>query len=214
MPIAHLLTFPKTVPLVLDAEDVRALCYGTKTRHSFLLKTPLPRKSKRRAGYGDIKQKFQVGQRLRVKEALREEGGGWVYQADRAPVLVKEGSAAHGAMLAWAHHFEERECLARSMPAFATRFELEVVSMSVSQLHEMTKADALAEGVPVYGSESPYPMLCRPGSKEPLTDKEEEVGYYWNRFAKRWSLATWRKNPIIEVVTFKVHRVDVAANTD
>ncbi len=201
----------KAVPLVLDTEDVRAVIYGRKSRHSFLLKTPLPRKSKRRAGFGDITPKFQVGQRLRVKEAMFSDGASWMYEADRSPVLVTKDSSEHGAMLVWAHHYEERECSARSMPPFAGRIELEVVSMSAARIFEMTKEDALAEGVPPHENESPYPMLCRPGTKEPLPG-EEEIAYYWNRFAKRWSLGTWHRNPIIEVMKFKVHDVGASAS--
>lgn len=199
----------KPVPLVLDEHDMIALLDGSKTRHSFLLKIP-HRTSRARAGHA-------VGQVLRVKEKLFCDGASWKYDADRQPVLVTPGTPAHGAMAAWTHHFEEMTCLARSMPEFATRFELEVRGVQTYRLLSMTREQALAEGVPAYPDlvgdlpESPYSMLARPGQKEPPPGMEE-VGYYWNRFAKRWSLSIWRGNPWMEAVTFKVHHVGASAS--
>lgn len=205
MPTTNLPTTKSTTPLVLDEQDVLAILNGSKTRHSFLCKTP-------------HHPKHAVGQVLRVKEKLFCDGASWKYEADRQPVLVSPNTPAHSAMVVWAHHMEEMTCLARSMPAFATRIELEVRSVEMSRIFSMTRDQALAEGVPAYPTgglgnlpESPYSMLARPRQKEPSPGMEE-VGYYWHRFAKRWSLGIWHRNPWMEAITFKVHRVGASAD--
>lgn len=141
------------------------------------------------------------GERLLVKETMRRvqvPGGAWTYAADGFPVFLARDDSRVKDMLAWAHHKEGDVCAANHMPPWASRLELEVTAVRVERLHDITRSDALAEGVPDHMTESPYHMI---GAPEPGC---EEIGAFGYRWAKRYGAASWFANPWTWVLGLRV----------
>jgi hypothetical protein len=115
------------------------------------------------------------------------------------------------------------------MPRWASRLELEVTSVRVERLHEITIADIVAEGVqyPVSTDDAP-PGMCRPlirmGGKHPVSDYlglpltdvmhggippgETHERYLRAYFASGWDdlnhkRAPWASNPWVWVIEFR-----------
>jgi len=93
------------------------------------------------------------------------------------------------------------------MPRWASRLTLEVVSVRVERLQDITEADAQAEGV---DSGAPW---FPPGQWSPPDEDPRQVGYGRGNFALQnfralWEhingkRAPWASNPWVWVVTFK-----------
>lgn len=96
-----------------------------------------------------VAPRYDVGDVLWVRETLREAQGdtdkGWIYAADGKPVMVAEEDAT--AMITWAHHKQQDYCPSIFMPRWASRITLEVMEVRCDRLHDITEADALAEGM-------------------------------------------------------------------
>jgi hypothetical protein len=77
------------------------------------------------------------------------------------------------------------------MPRHASRITLEVTSVRVERLQDISEADAMAEGI------------CEPS----FNDKEQEVFPYKAAYAALWekinSKGSWCSNPNVFVITFK-----------
>jgi hypothetical protein len=143
---------------------------------------------------------WRVGDRLWVREGLRETGRGWVYSSDRAEVLVDE---AHGAAMAsWVHHKETEHCSPLHMPKWACRLWLEVTAVRPERLQGITAADVIAEGFDV--PDVDYAVIERPD----FLDAEREQ-YARRLFAKAWNeinghRAKWPSNPWLWVVSYRL----------
>lgn len=88
-----------------------------------------------------------IGGRLWVREALYLGSGDWRYCADGELVSLPYNHPQAGAMISWAHHNERDSCSPVFMPRWASRLELEIVSVRAEQLQRITREDAEAEGV-------------------------------------------------------------------
>lgn len=89
------------------------------------------------------------------------------------------------------------------MPRWASRLTLEVVSVRVERLQDISEADALAEGIQDGGcnncGESSHPNPCGCADPEPLY--VDAFAWLWNSInGKRMP---WVLNPWVWVVTFK-----------
>jgi hypothetical protein len=105
------------------------------------------------------------------------------------------------------------------MPRWACRLVLEVVSVRVERLHEISEADAKAEGVKMHvdtegcppGKGRPmFPVLSPYGSKDRMTVDHIyrwEYASLWDDINKARGLG-WATNPRVWVVEFK--RLEVA----
>ncbi len=88
----------------------------------------------------------QVGDRLWVRELLREERkGAWFYDVDNAPVMVAKSDEL--AMRTWTHHKEQDYCSSMFMPKWACRLWLEITEVRVEQINQISEEDAKAEGM-------------------------------------------------------------------
>lgn len=161
----------------------------------------------------------QPGDRLWVRESSLELGSGeWTYRADNAPVMVP---AAHKTeMIAWAHHKKQSYCPSIHMPRWASRITLEVVSVRVERVLQISGADAIAEGVQVpvtTGGAQPgkayplYPITTNPTPHEfnrAPWEKWPEADYYRLWFAILWNeingkRSPWAANPWVWVLEFR-----------
>lgn len=182
-------------PILFSGEMVRALLAGRKTQTRRVAK---PRKHTSLLG-GSWSDSYVLdpgnaqwlmrdcpygapGDRLWVREAWRlSVAGGFVYyRADREHEECTAELAKRDPSLAWRPSIH--------MPRWASRLTLEVVSIRVERLQDISEADAIAEGVAV-------PMTC---------DVEHTAR---NAFRSLWERingpGSWDANPWVWVVEFR-----------
>lgn len=94
------------------------------------------------------------------------------------------------------------------MPRWAARFWLEVLSVDCERVQDISKADAVAEGVegaiPIDGEGFRWRDYSRTGGNDPcewFADPRESYRTAWDSINGR--RAPWKKNPSVWVVTFK-----------
>lgn len=83
----------------------------------------------------------------------------------------------------------------QAMPRWASRIDLEITSVRVERLHQITNDDARAEGVDPYCDET----------REDGTGRPDD---YRTAFAEEWEesktrRASWKDNPFVWVISFK-----------
>lgn len=128
------------------------------------------------------------GDRLWVRETLYLDADrGWQY-ADTSPLRCEHDRI--GEMTHWLNNrrAKQRACVSIHMPRWASRITLEVVSVRVERLQEISDGDARAEGVPT------------PEAHEwTISDKD--------LYARLWESingpGSWAANPWVWVVEFK-----------
>lgn len=135
--------------------------------------------------YGDI------GDRLWVRETLRcAQDGTWYYAADKAALFVREQDAARAA--AWAHHKEGDVCTSIHMHRWASRLTLEIVSVRVERVQDISEADAWAEGV----APAPGGLWSARQSFAALWDSiNAKHGYGWEADPWVWAIEFRRGQP-------------------
>lgn len=197
-------------PILFSAPMVRALLAGTKTQTRRVVKGIDPAnldstmtKAQWRQVNRDRPVSFgptyfcpygQPGDRLWVREtwafgihalaAKRDEDGPFVYAAD---------GTTHGRLC-------ERWRPSIHMPRHACRLILEITGVRVERLHEISEADARAEGCPFTWDGKQY--------EPPLPQVDSWQGYGRASFSLLWSQIngadSWTANPWVWVVEFRV----------
>ncbi len=180
-------------PIIFNSESVRAILDGQKTMTrrvvKFTKKIPADMMNDQ-AEFYCLYGKY--GDRLWVKEALRSEyttvdddtpGGELaIYMVDDA-VVSRDGKPA-------AYEWERSVLPAIFMPLWASRITLEIVSVKVERLQEISKEDAIAEGLKPYGW-------------------GHDDGTIQRCFAEKWDAInarrgySWVTNPWVWVIEFK-----------
>lgn len=152
-----------------------------------------------------------VGRRLWVRETWRVDTGNEgtscvMYRADANPST--DGYKWNPSLL---------------MPRWASRITLEVVSVRVERLQDITEEDAKAEGVEPYESSGSYAVLCKDGRfyncyAEPEADDEDVHAWVKTpvevlftakqQFARLWDdingkRAPWSSNPWVWRIEFR-----------
>jgi len=165
--------------------------------------------------------RYGRGDRIWVRETLREVSGGWFYDADRSPVWLPVDDPRAAAMISWAHHWEHDKCVSIFMPRWASRIMLGLSEVRPERLHDLSEEDALREGVPAvddvtftgYDPKTDgYPtFLVEPGPKsgiqhvrrhERRISARESYAALWEEInAKR---ARWADNDWVWVYSFEV----------
>lgn len=219
-------------PIIMTAESVRAILAGRKTMTRRIVRgrercridiarcgTPVYVTGAPDDGGEPIPCPFAVGQRLWVKEAWRPEQlrnglDGIRFRADDAFVPIDDTSEAADAWVVAAnndHSGRWRSPL--YMPRWASRLSLKVVSVRCERLHDITDADARAEGVtkvtflrdgfppPLVG----YMAGPDDGRSALFTSPREAFAAVWNLINHK--RAPWSSNPWVWVVEFR--RVEV-----
>lgn len=129
------------------------------------------------------------GARLYVREAIRANGTGTmaVYDMDRAPVMVE------GVSLDW--RWKTKYLAARYAPKEASRIRLELLSVRVERVQDITPEDARAEGGQDPSWLETEKARCYPGWCSRFTQ-------LWDRINKARGYG-WLVNPWCWVLTFK-----------
>jgi hypothetical protein len=213
-------------PILFSAAMIRALLDGRKTQTRRIIK-PQPDASATYQGierdglhlwsrgcvYGKIPLRFAKGDRLWVRETWRCNG----WASDVATIFYRasenDGYTAMCEQWPVADHkplrVEAKWASSLHMPRWASRLTLTVTDVRVQRVHDLTEAEALAEGVTlglngfcVPGVEHPnkdFPVLTRPTAYE--------------MYAALWDVingsGAWCANPWIAALTFSVERRNI-----
>lgn len=196
-------------PIIFSAPMVRALLDGRKTQTRRVLKPPYGTLEYLRDGtWRPICTKFFKGDRLYVREAhyITDDGdSGYAAFAED-----QEGVAAHFAEMQtlmasypnidWSKHLRLRPSI--HMPRWASRLTLIVTDVRVQRLHEISEADAVAEGIDRHGDRfSGYGKAS-----------DQWMGAI-DSFASLWisihGTEAWDANPWVCAITFTAHRCNI-----
>lgn len=202
-------------PILFSAPMVRAIIAGRKTQTRRIARRPTdhfhtdytdPVIADGRAywtGHSGSRRPIPrchaVGDRLWVRESLDLCRDGRVdlpiwsagYRADGADLdLTAPG------LLAWVEGYERRLVPSIHMPRSASRITLDVTDLRVERLHDISEADALAEGVPSSDGE-PGPM----GPTRMVVEARNEFEHLWRHINGPGS---WEANPWVAAYTFRV----------
>jgi len=208
----------KERPILFSAPMVRAILEGRKTQTRRIIK-PQPSINCDSMKSDDVNEAWQagfvpidclhgkVGERLWVRETWRPDCKDDVctisFQADGAHVPIRDdyGWAERWVMLRrpeeqWPKMEEPKWRPSIHMPRWASRINLEIVSIRVERLNDISQKDAMAEGAP---------------PSHPTIDAvSREFGYpdfsrSW--FAQLWESingqGSWNQNPWVWVIEFK-----------
>ena len=135
----------------------------------------------------------QTGDRLWVRESmLFDPDQGWRYSADGADVIDENYGKIN------------QRCPSIHMPRSCCRILLEIVSVRVERLHEISEADAQAEGVERVVVGSGWRRYCDPDSEEvgvPPCGNARRSFRSLRKFIN--GDESWNANPWVWVVEFK-----------
>lgn len=209
-------------PILFSAPMIRALLAGTKTQTRRILK-PLPNRTiffdGKKAGLNQHETpRIAVGDRLWVKEAhyITDNGNEHyaVYSEDQQSVY--EHLAAIDSMQAdlklsdsWAKpHRKQRPSI--FMPRWASRLTLNVIDVRVERLNDISREDAIAEGLIKVEHAPPLAvaMGCHWGF-----EGDGRYGSPISAYAALWDhingAGAWESNPWIVAYTFTVHHGNI-----
>jgi hypothetical protein len=211
-------------PIIFSGPMVRALLDGRKTQTRRILKpqpvhdaafvTLVPDGrwvSSDVWGYGYlIDVPYSYGDRLWVREALDlgDRGcpiGHATYEADDADVDLRPDGAA-----VWAGGYKRRKVPSIHMPRWASRLTLTVADVRVQRLHDITEADAEAEGI--------ERLKSGRGFYDPTASKAAVRFGEWTStarqgFSRLWNSLhgpdAWNENPRVVALTFTVEQRNI-----
>ena len=180
-------------PILFSAPMVRAILNGSKTQTRRVVKqSPAPHAGRTtwdtgRCPYG------QPGDRLWVRESmLFDPDQGWRYSADGADVIDENYGKIN------------QRCPSIHMPRTCCRLLLEITGVRVERLHEISEADAQAEGVERVVVGVGWRRYCDPDSEEvgvpPCGDARRSFLSLWKFINGDES---WNANPWVWVVDFR-----------
>jgi hypothetical protein len=213
----------KERPILFSAPMVRAILAGTKTQTrrvckpaqfyalSWVVEVPDPKERGQVyncSHFGDEEGDVQFaspygqpGDRLWVREAWKHIEGGGIY--DAAGVLMDSHddetiyrATRPGYPGPWRPSIH--------MPRRASRILLEITAVRVERLHDISEADAQAEGVERVVVGSGWRRYCDPDSEEvgvpPCGDARRSFRSLWKYIN---GAESWNSNPWVWVIEFK-----------
>lgn len=209
----------RTKPILFSGPMVRALLEGRKTQTRRILKTQ-PHAGLRDSvfvasgvedGHGrEIKIPYYPGDLLWVRETWQQ----WPPQnrmlmEDRPRIYRATDEEPRGPFPEWSNwsdgKFRWRPGI--HMNRWASRLTLEVTDVRIQRLHEISEADARAEGCPVTWDGKPY--------DPPTPEQDSWQGYGRYSFCLLWSEIngkdSWAANPWVAAISFIVHKCNVDA---
>lgn len=217
----------KERPILFSGAMVRALLAGTKTQTRRIVKQQPERNDKGTLMWGTGRrtglQRFgvdgldvppgvfarcpygQAGDRLWVRESHAPQPDcslawdNWMRGVGGARPIIHY--MADGSAKAWVDRWRP----SIHMPRWASRITLEVVSVRVERLHELSEADAIAEGIEQMPCSVPDTRLWR--NYDPSNGWTPSVAIPQNSYRSLWGAIngpdSWAANPWVWVVEFK-----------
>lgn len=140
------------------------------------------------------------GDRLWVRENLKRPEQLWRYSADDAKVIClakHRGDAAR-----WSDAKAHDHAPSIHMPRWASRLTLVVTETKIERLHQISRADVLAEGIPPDDIEKWEQWLHRDDCQG------KAFGVLWDSLHGK---GEWDKNHEVVAVRFKVHELNIDA---
>lgn len=192
-------------PILFSGPMVRALLDGTKTQTRRAMR-PQPEFFNLLSGQPDLEDHRcpygQAGDKLWVRETFAKIDGqtqAWIETDYRA-------TYTHGDRLGDALGFKKRWSPAIHMPRPASRITLEISGVRLEQLHMISEADAVAEGVFRKVGRSPIGDVVETCTGGDLiyvapTQAREEYRRLWEQIN---GAGSWGSNPWVWVVSFSV----------
>lgn len=192
-------------PLFFRPEMVRAILAGRKTRTCRL----------------DWRA-YERDDLLWVRENVRAEEldsglDGVRYLADGAFLSVPDSEAGAEAWWRLRHYArgEGRTVPSVHMPRWASRISLRVVCCAYRLLRDMSRDDAMAEGClkescepsAAFPLERGYTLFDGPPPKKLSPHPVGAFAAYWDSLCRK-PLFRWRKNPVVQIVWFRVDYVE------
>jgi hypothetical protein len=219
-------------PILFSGPMVLALLAGTKTQTRRVL-NPQPYPLEGRPGFWNASgrvggricasdndlaslHRYVVGDRLYVREAWRSEFAS-EHVAPRdlprgSPVEYIAGGLANLPMRTV--HFGGRHRQAMHMPRWASRLTLAVTNVRIQRLHDLTEADAVAEGIKrnPHGNGDQWMDYPAGSSAAGWLDPRRSYQSLWDSLNADRGFG-WTTNPWVVAVTFAVERrnIDQAA---
>lgn len=143
------------------------------------------------------------GDLIWVREGLhRPDGDPWLYRADNMPVMVDK--ADESAMVVWAHHKQQDYCPSMFMPRWASRITLELTEVRVEKLQEISREDAIAEGIqvlPLQSADDPSAWFqSAPGVHQERTPQASYAALWDSINGKKHP---WKSSPWVWVLAFR-----------
>ena len=186
--------------ITFRAEMVRALLDGRKTQHREILK---PQPDTLPNGFAGLRLPYAVGDRLWVRESfitgfdIDDEFGRpvgdrkvWYRATDRGLTWYDPDTESTLDNPPWKSSTQ--------MPRWASRLTLIVTDVRVQRLHDISAADAIAEGCHVYASSAT--IDCD------TPDPRQEYRRLWNSIH---GPEAWAANPWVAALTFETHRQNI-----
>jgi hypothetical protein len=149
------------------------------------------------------RSKIQVGDRLYVREAWQV----WTELDGLSPSLIDP--TPHVNYSADGRTWDSRRRAAMHMPRWASRLTLTVTDVRLQRLHEITEADALAEGVHFCPASDGFTV--EEGTHYHGTDPRRCYESLWNTINDNHSPAGWNVNPWVLAYSFDVRRGNIDA---
>ena len=200
----------KEIPILFSGPMVKAILDGRKTQTRRILKAnpswrpdPFAKDPPGIVTFNSldasgaetkIKLRWQPGDHLWVKETWMHQDG---WYKDPKPNTYVEGAGYtwvdYRADTTYAHELELSELghvwrPSIYMPQWASRITLKVESVRAQKLHDITEADAIAEG---------YPFVFTEGISNPLA-------WYLDLWEEINGEGSWALNPWVSKTTFEV----------
>jgi hypothetical protein len=207
-------------PILFSAPMVRALLAGTKTqtrrllpRYEFVPGTSILRVPPDLiiVAPGEVYRppRIKVGDRLYVREHWRTSA---LYD-ETAPRDLRQGAFLHyiadgeedkrtGVGRNGLHAFG-RFRQGMHMPRWASRITLHVTEVRVQRLHEISEADAIAEGIVQHGR---FYGLEDADWDDARTRARDAYGDLWTKIN---GTESWRSNPWVTATSFTVEKVNI-----
>ena len=206
-------------PIIFSASMVRALLDGVKTQTRRVLKPQPPEGAHYNGIHFDsnapdawffntphggfrVRQRFDVGDRLWVREGLRRESHTWIYDADRSHVpWPARGEIAGLTRDSVSSMMMRRAC---------SRLTLTVTDVRVQRLQEISEEDAVAEGVQQCRDGEATGAYTAPGSPDFLCGWSA-AGAYRRLWDVLHGSDAWSANPWVVALTFTVEQRNIDA---
>lgn len=215
------------IPIIFSAPMVRALLDGRKTmtrrlawRETNINREPAPGATVISSGTKTLTttpwQKTKPGDRLWVRETCKAEEradgyDGVRYVADGTWVMIEDSAASADRWVDLNHYRKQRGATVPPihMPRWASRLTLTVTGVKIERLQEISRADAIAEGLQLVSQEiEQFFRWPEPFHENIWLSPRAAFQWLWNTLH---GAGSWDANPEVVAISFKVVKQNIDA---